>query len=34
VACSAVFDPITNSALSRQPESAKIFICGYMDLYV
>jgi hypothetical protein len=32
-ACLAVFDPSTNIALSRQPESAKKCICGYMTLH-
>ena len=32
-ACLAVFDPSTNSALSRQPESVKKFHMGYMTLY-
>jgi hypothetical protein len=30
MACLAVFDPSTNSALSRRPESAKNSISGYI----
>ena len=33
VAWLAVFDPDTNSALSRQPELAKNTICGYIIIY-
>jgi hypothetical protein len=33
VACLAVFDPDTNSALSRQPEPVKTLIWGYMILH-
>ena len=32
-ACSAVFDPCTNIALSRQPESVKKIVWGYMTLH-
>ena len=33
VVCLAVFDPDTNSALSREPECVKNAICGYMTLH-
>jgi hypothetical protein len=33
-ACLTIFDPTsTISALSRQPESVKKFICGYLGLH-